>query len=1253
MGGATLVCTLEVQGGGERTRRTLNVDRAPRTLRELAELLKAQDLRLQYGAFDLCVDRSEAEQQSSQSQSKSESQTQRILCDRDVVELFAKPPPLGRLKFVVTLPERSSKIASSMLADDELVHLCIYHPNNLNSNNQKSTETGKGGVVGVTSSNSGSGGKATRSVTEKRFITPKRGVREALMFAVRGAIPQPPPLSMQLELYALGTDEHDLRPLNDENAVNLLLRSCLAEHTACRLTYRFPTDIAAECVAPAAASKPVNVDRVAAATSSSDPTTKENAESDRGNSTKEEDATTVVDVFNFSKQDFATSTDVSDPIKDEHTISDRMDSVTKENSTAPTEVPSNPIKDEHTISDRMDSITKENSTAPTEVPSNLIKDERTISDRINSVTKENSTAPTEVPSNPIKDEHTISDRMDSITKENSTAPTEVPSNLIKDEHTISDRINSITKENSTAPTEEPSNPGNTENTEVVNGSEDSEEVQSPHGTSISVVQEVTLVSEPPELVGRSVVISTESFLKERCGADVLPLRASDEESPQLEEKPHLTSEEVKEPEKMLKEDDMGATGTNLIPISKIEIECSFHQTNVVVFQFSWEPNEPNLLETLQTACACAHGITSLDDVHLYNHEGAPLLSDEQTCAILDSVVQSGRTRIRLLLGIGNPCTTGLPLHCYITWGKKEVVLTCAVRPDNALNDLQNAILEEFDLTHMSVGDLKLSLRDTTSETNEELTAYNAYVKLKGSGADGTVLHVVVSNSYPHSRRGSAVPTVTTAAMSFAAEVGVVVGDRALARDVLPFFEDCLDFQRDVAPCGDGARDFVRVMVLLLAPLGGRLLPPAELVALVRDTAALAAAEEKEKQEDAKVDGKEEKKEEEEEQQQQQTEKTEEEKKEEEKKKKEKEEEKEEKDGEAAAVEAVLRAAVVARLLAARRPLDVLARFFRRVFRSLLPADGGRAVPLAVVTRQLALAGLPDARGLLRRDPTILAELQEKDYTELLLRLYNSNADVICRAVVASRLSGTSTITSRRVMTTREEELMRNGFLYELRHVFDGIRTSDVAKFLQTHELITEPRFQSLLGVVGDLLATHPVQHPYHWLVDRFKGKMADALDVKLRTFEDSEVSTPQLYRLCWNILKPELHHLSLLSESHVGSAFACWAFFAVQLVCINRKLEFPPVPLVDLQTFSLVEESTTTTTAVNGEEGEPTELTKEQSINEMTEAEPTPSTPVVVQKPAAPAEPVPCPAKKVKIKYKYSYLCRDLRQDARLARPVK
>ncbi|KAF8284698.1 hypothetical protein TcBrA4_0068800 [Trypanosoma cruzi] len=140
----TLQCTLEVHSGdGECTRRTFTVKHLPRTLREVVELLKAQDLRLQRGNFEFSVICGES------------SSPQQLLADRDVNNLFSSFAS-ERLLFKVTLQERVGGLVSSMLADDSLVHLRIYHRGN-------------------------------DLVTEKRFIPPRRGVREALVIAVRDA----------------------------------------------------------------------------------------------------------------------------------------------------------------------------------------------------------------------------------------------------------------------------------------------------------------------------------------------------------------------------------------------------------------------------------------------------------------------------------------------------------------------------------------------------------------------------------------------------------------------------------------------------------------------------------------------------------------------------------------------------------------------------------------------------------------------------------------------------------------------------------------------------------------------------------------------------------------------------------------------------------------------------------------------------------------------------------------------------------
>ncbi|PWU95360.1 Metal-binding domain-containing protein [Trypanosoma cruzi] len=195
----TLQCTLEVHSGdGECTRRTFTVKHLPRTLREVVELLKAQDLRLQRGNFEFSVICGES------------SSPQQLLADRDVNNLFSSFAS-ERLLFKVTLQERVGGLVSSMLADDSLVHLRIYHRGN-------------------------------DLVTEKRFIPPRRGVREALVIAVRDAIQQPPPASVGMQLYAIVGDMCDQTALKDEDAINTFLRSCMVTRSVCRLTYQFDNE---------------------------------------------------------------------------------------------------------------------------------------------------------------------------------------------------------------------------------------------------------------------------------------------------------------------------------------------------------------------------------------------------------------------------------------------------------------------------------------------------------------------------------------------------------------------------------------------------------------------------------------------------------------------------------------------------------------------------------------------------------------------------------------------------------------------------------------------------------------------------------------------------------------------------------------------------------------------------------------------------------------------------------------------------
>ncbi|RNF01551.1 hypothetical protein TraAM80_06922, partial [Trypanosoma rangeli] len=598
----------------------------------------------------------------------------------------------------------------------------------------------------------------------------------------------------------------------------------------------------------------------------------------------------------------------------------------------------------------------------------------------------------------------------------------------------------------------------------------------------------------------------------------------------------------------------------------IEIECAFGDSNVV-FPFSWRMNSGTVLQSLRAACFLALDVPMDDDVNVYDRNGVALRFEEDTCQRLKDILQSGRRRVGLVLWAGHPCTTGLPLQCCVSWCTQQVVLVYAVHPESALRDLREAILEEYDAGCDATTDLKFFLTDEGGGTETELTENEAYMQLKAASRSGELVNIRVVNPNRSPPSRSVGRKLSSAAAVFAEEVLHVLGAQFNSQDVLKLFEE---YREKSGPFDNGENDFFALITVMLSD--PRTMTLENLTSLLVKSALSCGEEE--------------------------------------------------------VINILSCCSVRAQLRASRRPLEVLKRFFRRLYNSTQLPEGAQGIPLAMVTRQLAQAGLRDAKGLLRRDRTLLSELQEKDYTELCLRLYYTDAKVVSRAAVAARLSGISSLRSRRAMTREEQELLQRDYIHELRHALDGVRATDMTKFLITQDPHPEPRFHCLLSVVGSLLATHPVQHPHHWLVERFRGKMSDALDAKIRSFEDSMVPTPQLYRLCWDMLKPELHHLSLLPKSHVASALAYWAFFAVQLLCVNRSLEFPPVPLVDLKQFSPV-----------GSPILPAAIARNGAIS--------------VASPAAAAGGVGGGAaavssacqKKPKIKYKYSYLCHDLRRN--------
>ncbi|EKG01744.1 hypothetical protein TCSYLVIO_007248 [Trypanosoma cruzi] len=604
---------------------------------------------------------------------------------------------------------------------------------------------------------------------------------------------------------------------------------------------------------------------------------------------------------------------------------------------------------------------------------------------------------------------------------------------------------------------------------------------------------------------------------------------------------------------------------------RIEIECKFGDSNVV-FPFSWRRDSASVLQSLREACLIALEVPRGENVNLYDRKGTVLHTEEDTCKRLESILLSGCTRIGLVLWSGHPCTSGLPLQCCVSWGTQQIVMVCTVEREMALMDLRRAILDEYGMDYSNIDGLHLFLSNGEMEAESELTSSRAYEQLKAASLHEELVNIRVSIRDGPSLCLSMERNLPLKTAAFVEEALLLLGERPHSNDVLKIFEEC---SGKTGALEKDAKDFIALVIVMLSE--PRILTRERLTSFLLKTAAPCSEE--------------------------------------------------------GVLEVLNRCAAIAQLRMVRRPFDVLKRFFRRLYGVIQIPEGAKGIPLTMVTRQLAQAGLSDAKGLLRRDRTILAELQEKDYTELFLRLYFTDAKMITRAVVAARLSGIGKIRSRRVMTSRGKEMLREDFMHEIRHAFDGIRSTDVLKFLRSQEPHPEPNFRCLLSVMGSLLATHPVQHPDHWFVERFRGKVADALDVKLRTFEDSVVSTPQLYRLCWDVLKPDMHHLLLLPESPVASAFACWAFFAVQLICVNRHLEFPPVPLVDLQKFSLV-----------GLPISPVEIARDDALNVVS---------LAAAASGGAAAALPFRTNKPRIKYKYSYLCHGLCRDVRVERPLK
>nr|CCC89269.1 conserved hypothetical protein [Trypanosoma congolense IL3000] len=586
------------------------------------------------------------------------------------------------------------------------------------------------------------------------------------------------------------------------------------------------------------------------------------------------------------------------------------------------------------------------------------------------------------------------------------------------------------------------------------------------------------------------------------------------------------------------------------------------------FFFTWKKGSPTVMETLYSKCMSALNLTDVDNFMIYDHTGFPLCSPRSVAVMMGSAIREKSNRVEVSVVKGHPCTSGLPLQCFFTWGTQQFVQTLVLRPNNILKDIRTALADECGLKVREANELSFSLFDQDECVGMELTPDNAYEELKRASEEKTVVHISVLDRRRTSLMAFSVRSLEEAATALADELELshncYLGDVR----VTSVLRRCCEYSSPAEQ--DRVERYVDAIVEGMK--GSGTLRREELVAAIVREASCC--------------------------------------------------------GQDVALLFVNRCIATTRLMLSHRPFDMLARFFRRLYRSLdFPGKAEDGIPLNVVLRQLAYAGLSDVGWLLFRGRSFPSVVSEWDFTEILQRLYAGNPNIVSRVAVASRLSGISSITNRHVITKEERELLQAECRHEMVHAFDGIQLSEVLTFVQQHKLHMKPQYCSLLGTVSTLLANYSQKLSSQWLVERCTARTGIPVDTMLRSFQDSQIPVPLLYQLCWDMLRPEVHYLTLLPDSCVASAFAYWALFAVQLVCANRNLEFPPVALVDLREFSWISRGKPPSCAAVGEAGGALSL----------------SVPAVV-----PREGVV-----KKIKYKYSYLCRDLRREHHLQPIVK
>nr|CCC46370.1 conserved hypothetical protein [Trypanosoma vivax Y486] len=1086
------VCTLEVQSGtGERTRRTLSLEKVPETLAGVTDLLKQYDLRLQCNAFDLTV----------HSEEESQQKPTKLTTDKDVVKYF-KSHNYPSYVFTAIVSECTTLVGNSMLIDDSLVVLSIQHP-------------------------------CGAAPTEKRFIPPRRDVLNALTLAVEGTAPKHLSSTTRLELLLIDTDGQQTKVVDSEDKANLYIRACMAERKVCRLTYK----VVDESLVSEAAKPMVPVGYRPGNDTGAKPGAVANDEIPGFMSPTNEnvsiDNTAEADVDKGVEGALTPSPGVVGESEETQCIIEPKESIQEKCQT--------PVGSQSNVSTCGTALAAPEGTEDRakDAPSDVV-----------AVTTCEDAAPIamEMDNASYKPETSIQNES-SCCVELFPQPQKAPAKAL---HIPSPPKKLEGVKPSCLPQKAPVD-------WAKNGyghANESKETELNHTDTPSVpclctVKESIIVGESPErnvtLLGSLVELSLDeanlTYVGERIREE--QLHQSHRELKKFEQNvlvlPQICNEDV--PDEVV-----------------FAINCAHENSQVVSFPFTWSKTAVNILATLQKACLEALKLSEDKPVVICDKRYVPLCSEEQIASLFRFALRSGSSCIDVVATEGHPYTNGLPLQCHFMWGTQHIVQSLVVSAENALEDMRTALVRECGLTNKTAGELIFRLSDKEACLDMELREGSAYEQLKKVVDPAKVLEVTVLDRRRTSPVAFLVRKLSDATAKFVNEVELVHGKHFEVHEVVSILERSLGF---LCPSkGDAAKRYIGSIIDKVRPLN--MLRAKQLEEIVTEQAKFY--------------------------------------------------------NETLVLLALNSSCGGTLLIASRRPFEILTRFFRRLYKSINIAERtDDGIPFSSISRQLACAGFRDAAGLLCRDNSVPLVVSEMDFTEMLWRLYMEDAGLVCRVAVASRLSGISTIQSRRVMAKEEREVLIKNCRRELLHAFDGIRADDIVKFLKQHRTEHNPHHECLLGIVSTLLANHPNRLSSQWLVDRFAGKVEGELDVMLRDFNDSRTSVPVLYQLSWDILRPQLHHLSLFPESQAASAFAYWALFAVQLLCVNRNLEFPPVALVDLNEFTYaVDEHVPAVAAMGQAEG--TAATSGLPVH-------TPR------------------GGKRKIKYKYNYLCSDLRRE--------